>query len=411
MSDLKICSKCKENLHMSLFSKNTRCKDKLEQKCKLCIKKDKYVGIIICGVYKITSPTGRVYIGESKDILTRWKSYKRKDCKKQKRIYNSIVKYGVENHIFEIIEACKFKDLKCKERYWQDFYDATGENGLNCELTECNEFKKERTVKSKELQSLKAQGELNGMFGKTGTLNSFFNKEHSEEQKQKWKEFRKGTTICEKHALSKRIMDDLTSTTYHCRKDAKEDLKLGDVYIDKLLNNYGLDGYYLRYLDNHNASNIRVVDTKSNIIYTSVKEASELTGFNIGTLKKYLRGVINNKTTLKYLKEMEITSENTNTKIYINNGEYVVNFGNRVKGEKLVEDLIIKGDIYNVKVEPTCFCTGVTTEESESGDYTVKLVYKNINTLGTFTKTVKLNYMILDGSRVNKTFKITGNIK
>lgn len=410
MSNLKICYKCKESKHISLFSKNTRCKDKLENKCKLCIKKDRYIGLIICGIYKITSPTGKIYIGESKDILTRWKSYNRKACKKQKRIYNSIIKYGVENHIFEIIESCKFKDLKCKERYWQDFYDATGENGLNCELTDCDTLKKERTAESRELQSISARGNKNAMFGKTGEANSFFNKEHSDEQKRQWKEFRKGTTSCEKHALSKRIIDDSTNTIYHCRKDILTSLTLEVRILDKILNNYGIDGYFIRYLDNHNASNIRVLDTQNNTIYNSIREASEITGYNIGTLKKYLRGVINNKTTLKYLKEMEITSENSNTKIYINNNEYVINFGDRKKGESLAEDLIIKGDIYNVKVEPTCFCTGVTTEKGDAEEYIVKLIYKNVNTIGKFTKTVKLNYMLLNGSRINKTFKITGNI-
>jgi len=30
----------------------------------------------ICGIYKITSPTKRIYIGQSKDVFLRWKEYK-----------------------------------------------------------------------------------------------------------------------------------------------------------------------------------------------------------------------------------------------------------------------------------------------------------------------------------------------
>jgi group I intron endonuclease len=54
-------------------------------------------------VYKITSPNNRIYIGSSINVTQRWKSYKKLDCKKQTKIYNSFIKYGVKNHIFEII--------------------------------------------------------------------------------------------------------------------------------------------------------------------------------------------------------------------------------------------------------------------------------------------------------------------
>lgn len=96
---------------------------------------------IICGIYKITSPSGRVYIGESVDIKKRWCSYNRLECYKQRRLYSSLLKYGHDNHIFEIIEECAIEDLFCRERYWQDFYDVLGDSGLNCRLTECGELK------------------------------------------------------------------------------------------------------------------------------------------------------------------------------------------------------------------------------------------------------------------------------
>lgn len=55
------------------------------------------------GIYKITSPSGHVYIGQSKNIHKRWKAYKNCFCKTQPAIYNSILKYGPDAHIFEII--------------------------------------------------------------------------------------------------------------------------------------------------------------------------------------------------------------------------------------------------------------------------------------------------------------------
>lgn len=87
------------------------------------------------GIYKITSPTKKVYIGQSVNIEKRFKRYKNLHCKGQRIIYNSFLKYGVENHKFEILCECEINELNDKERYYQDLYNAVGKNGLNCRLT------------------------------------------------------------------------------------------------------------------------------------------------------------------------------------------------------------------------------------------------------------------------------------
>ena len=87
------------------------------------------------GIYKITSPSNRIYIGQSKNIERRLQEYIKIKCEAQPRLYYSIIKHGWDTHIFEIIEECEFNSLNKRERYWQDFYNATGETGLNCQLT------------------------------------------------------------------------------------------------------------------------------------------------------------------------------------------------------------------------------------------------------------------------------------
>lgn len=91
------------------------------------------------GIYKITSPSNKIYIGQSLDILKRFKEYKRLKCKEQIRLYNSFYKYGVLNHKFEIIETTEIFELNTKERYYQDLYNCIGVNGLNCRLTTTND--------------------------------------------------------------------------------------------------------------------------------------------------------------------------------------------------------------------------------------------------------------------------------
>lgn len=87
------------------------------------------------GIYKITSPSEKIYIGQSINIEKRFKDYINKNCKFQKRLIHSLNKYGVENHKFEILTLCYREQLNIFERDFQEAYDAIGKNGLNCFLT------------------------------------------------------------------------------------------------------------------------------------------------------------------------------------------------------------------------------------------------------------------------------------
>lgn len=86
----------------------------------------------ICGIYKITSPTGRVYVGQSKDINKRWSYYKTLNCKYQTKLYHSLKKHGVENHKFEIVCECNELHLNEYEVYYINKFESFNTpNGLN----------------------------------------------------------------------------------------------------------------------------------------------------------------------------------------------------------------------------------------------------------------------------------------
>ena len=75
------------------------------------------------GIYKITSPNNKVYIGQSINIEIRKKYYLNLNkCKKQPKLYNSLKKYGFDQHIFEIIEECNLDQLNEREIYWKQYY-------------------------------------------------------------------------------------------------------------------------------------------------------------------------------------------------------------------------------------------------------------------------------------------------
>lgn len=110
------------------------------------------------GIYKIISPTNKIYIGQSINIEKRFIKYKKLDCKNQNRLYKSFLKYGVENHVFEVIEECKINNLNIRERFWQDNYNAIGKNGLNCLLTKTSNKNQVISIETKLKLSIVSKG-------------------------------------------------------------------------------------------------------------------------------------------------------------------------------------------------------------------------------------------------------------
>jgi group I intron endonuclease len=86
------------------------------------------------GIYKFTSPTNKVYIGQSINVRVRWLLYRKNHCRGQIKLYRSFEKYSFENHQFEVIEECSKDILDEREIYWGNYYDVLGNNGLNLKL-------------------------------------------------------------------------------------------------------------------------------------------------------------------------------------------------------------------------------------------------------------------------------------
>lgn len=138
------------------------------------------------GIYKITSPTSRIYIGQSNNIKRRLKEYlDLKNSKKQIRLYRSFKKYGINNHIFEIIEECSFEELNERERYYQDKYNVLGKNGLNCTLTNSSLKPKILSEQTKLKISSSMKGKIKTSETKSKISNAMKGKTHSKETKLK----------------------------------------------------------------------------------------------------------------------------------------------------------------------------------------------------------------------------------
>lgn len=128
------------------------------------------------GVYKITSPSGRIYIGQSIDIDRRWGEHLKNKGKNYSHLKHSFEKYGPKNHIFEIIEECKIEELDNKEYFHKkQLIDEFGwGKALFCQLIDGKGGPKSQETKDKISKSSKGrivsiEGRLNISKGKLGT--------------------------------------------------------------------------------------------------------------------------------------------------------------------------------------------------------------------------------------------------
>lgn len=142
----------------------------------------------ITGIYKITSPSGRIYIGQSVDVYRRWQSYRGLFSKVtfQPRLYNSFRKYGVDKHTFEVVEECSVEMLNERERYWQEYYNVLCDyNGLNCRFTKTKD--KSGRVSNYTLKKMSEcqKGEKHRNWKIKPELHPMFGRKHSEETKRK----------------------------------------------------------------------------------------------------------------------------------------------------------------------------------------------------------------------------------
>lgn len=83
-------------------------------------------------IYKITNPSGKVYVGQTKNPAKRKHLYKIAHCKTQYMLYNSICKYGWDKHVFEIIEQVSEDKADEKEVYYiEHFKSYHTDGGMN----------------------------------------------------------------------------------------------------------------------------------------------------------------------------------------------------------------------------------------------------------------------------------------
>lgn len=223
---------------------------------------------IIGYIYKLTSPNGKIYVGQTLNPIKRKSDYKHNNFKQQIKLLHSCECYNWSPHeTFEIIEQClcgKNKEtLNEREIFWINFYDSF-HNGLNCnEGGNGNIGHKHTNITKEKMRKAK------------------LGVKHSPERNAKKSEYRKGRKHTEE---SKKLMSE--NKKKNMNSDVKDRIRQG------LIGNKNGIG--------NKAHSVKILCVNNNKIYNSIKEASielKLTQLNIS---KTCKGIIENTKGYKF---------------------------------------------------------------------------------------------------------------
>lgn len=286
------------------------------------------------GIYKITSPTGKIYIGQSVNIERRMKRYKALDCVKQYKVHRSFLKHGFENHKLEVVCECDVEDLNNKERYYQDLFDSMN-SGLNCLLTESTD--KRRVVSKETIEKIRQihLGRVDSDEVRKKRSNSQTGLKRTDEQKEKMSIARKGIFHSletkkrmseagkgKKRTIESRIKMSESRKGMQHTEEAKAKMSLyasnrpqevNDKISNSLKGKVTPDSVRLKMslsqIERHSKNpkviyihkRKSVVCTETNEVYKTVADCARANGFKKSTLAAKLNGVNSNNTSFIFL--------------------------------------------------------------------------------------------------------------
>lgn len=251
------------------------------------------------GIYKIVSPSGKIYIGQSVDIERRLKEHKLKCHLKKTKLNNSFIKYGFENHDFLILEECSVDLLNERERYYQDKFNSI-QKGLNSVYTKtndksgylCNTIKEKISIANQNVSverrkkiSIALTGKSRPIEVKKKISQSHFGITHSPETRKKLSFISKNISqeTREKYSIS-HLGNKHTDEAKNKISIALKGRKRSEETKNKI----------------RKSSGIKVIDLSTGKEYNSVKEVALMLKCNISNLHMKLKGIRNNNTSFVY---------------------------------------------------------------------------------------------------------------
>lgn len=252
-------------------------------------------------IYKITNPSGNIYIGQTRNPADRFKYYRLGHCKKQTKIYRSIQKYGWENHITEIIETIDYDKEKLNElekfyiKKYNSFDTSIGLNltaggniGMLPAATRAQirklQIGRKTSEETKEKLRIINTGKKQPPEVSAKIWAKTRGKVRTPEQRKRMSEGRKGIIFSESHILAMKNakrppVSEETRQKMSAALKGKGNFKPGHTYNSK-----------------------KVIDISTGQIFESLTVACKEYGLKFHTVKRHLAGKVkSHKTPLKWL--------------------------------------------------------------------------------------------------------------
>jgi len=262
--------------------------------------------IPLIGIYKITSPSGRVYIGQSWNIKKRWNKY-RSDVPDlpQPILQASFLKYGAKNHSYEVLKIlsgkCTQDELDWFEKVYIEYYKNLGVKMMNCrDGGSVGKHSKETREKISRTQK-----------GKRVSNSGSFKKGHvmvfTQEHREKISQAKRGIKLSEE---TKRKLSEINSGekhpkfgTHHSEETRR---KIGDAQRGRKFSGERVEKMRLSLIgkrpsgEKHHFSK-KVLDIFTGQIFCSITEAAEFYEADYPMLNSKLSGRTKNDTRLVLL--------------------------------------------------------------------------------------------------------------
>lgn len=269
-------------------------------------------------IYRHLKPCGEVFyigIGKTKNFKRAYELISRNN-----HWHNTVLKYGYDVQILTTgLTREEADEIEILLIAWYKRIDCCGGTLVN--MTDGGDGSK-GNIPSKEtlLKRSQAQlGELNHMYGKKGELNPTFNlPKHTDEQKEKWSEMRKGTQTGENNPFYGKThtpeqIDKWKTDQRRIHKGEDNGMfgmsgELAPCYgrVGELHPMFGKEGYWKgKKLPESAIENMKnkggkiVLDIETGVFYLSIREAADYCRLTYGHLQQVFKGKYNNYTSLR----------------------------------------------------------------------------------------------------------------
>lgn len=246
-------------------------------------------------IYKLESPSGKIYIGKTFNLKKRFSEYKCLNCKNQKMLYHSLKKYGFDNHVVTILkEGLIFdKTLAEYEIYFIKKFNSF-ENGMNLTLGgegvlgyKPSEESIQKMIKTRKSRP-KTQKELDAiqrMYGRKIKKSKQWIENNSKARMKKIIQYNLDGTFVREWDGAIQIEKELGI----CRKSISNNVRGVTKFSYGFIWKFKSDDTPIEVVTKIKGIKRKVIDLETNIIYDSIKEFGEAVGINPKLVANRLR--------------------------------------------------------------------------------------------------------------------------